>query len=119
MTSFFARLSCLAALALTLTGAAVAQTPPPPPPPPSGPPALPSPPPAPPAALRCVVPQLKGLTVPAAARKLEQSGCRLGKVTKVASAAPAAGRVVRQSISAGATRPAGTRVALAIGRSRI
>jgi hypothetical protein len=120
MKSIVPRLVKLAALpvvALALTGTALAQEPPPPPPP-GIPPALPAPPPVAPAQ-RCLVPNLKGLTLVAATRKLARSGCRLGKVTRVSASAGRPGRVVKQSARAGASLAAGTRVSLQVARSRI
>jgi hypothetical protein len=115
--SLITKLTAIVALALSLTGAALAQELPPPPP--GAPPALPAPPPAPPAQSRCTVPSLKGLSLAAATRKLSQAGCRLGKVTKAAARGAAPGTVLRQSARAGTRLPVATRIGVVVARGRI
>jgi hypothetical protein len=85
--------------------------PPPPGPPPAPPPASPAPPPSPPpppprspTATRCVVPNVKGKTVPKARAALVAKKCRLGAV-KQAFSKVKKGRVVSQ------TKRPGTRLA--------
>ena len=62
---------------------------------------------------KCVVPKLRGRTVAKAKRMLAGSRCKLGLVLK---ATRAKGRLVvsSQRPSAGAQRPAGTRVAVRV-----
>ena len=66
---------------------------------------------------RCVVPRMKGLTLAKAKTRLRRAHCRPGKVRR-----PKSGRgrlVVRsQSLRPGASRPAGTRVNLALRHRR-
>jgi hypothetical protein len=62
---------------------------------------------------RCVVPKLKGRTVPAARVALRVRSCRLGRVTRVRSNARK-GRVVSQSRKPGSRPAVGTRVAVKI-----
>ena len=111
------KLTALLVVTLALTGPALAQEPPLPPPP-GTPPALPAQPPVAPAQ-RCLVPNLKGLTTAAATRRLNQSGCRLGKVTRVAASGEA-GRVSRTVEPVpGKSMVADSRVSLQVGRSRL
>ena len=110
------KLTALLVVTLALTGPALAQEPPLPPPP-GTPPALPAQPPVAPAQ-RCLVPNLKGLTTAAATRRLNQSGCRLGKVTRVAASGKA-GRVIGPSSRSGKSMVADSRVSLQVGRSRL
>ena len=69
---------------------------------------------------KCRVPNLRGLTLDAAKRKLKARGCSLGKVTKppkrVLALFPGAGklRVQRQSVKAGSVRAGGQKVGLAL-----
>jgi hypothetical protein len=68
----------------------------------------------------CLVPKLRGRTLASARRALEPSGCRLGSVTRTKSVTRGKARrravVRRQSPAAGTTVPAGSRVALALGK---
>ena len=74
-----------------------------------------APPPPPPAAVRqCVVPRLKGRTLVAAARALQQANCRLGTVTRRGRGRR--GRVRSFSPKAGTSLPAGTTVRLVLNR---
>jgi hypothetical protein len=70
----------------------------------------------PPAAARCIVPRLKDRTLNAARKALKKAHCRLGKVTKRKSPRHA-GRVLGQARKSGAKLPAGTKVAVKVGRS--
>lgn len=65
---------------------------------------------------RCVVPRLRGKTVPGARTALTRNRCVLGSVRRVRIRSGRAGRVVWQSVRAGLRRPLGTRVAIAVGR---
>jgi hypothetical protein len=62
----------------------------------------------------CAVPRLKGMKLRAARVVLKARSCRLGKVTRVASASGKRGRVVSQSRKPGSRPPVGTRVAVKI-----
>jgi thermitase len=96
-----------------------APTPPPPaptPPPPAPP--LPSPQPRPPAQARCVVPSVKGKTVPAARRLLAARRCALGKITRKYSRTVKKGRILSQSRRPGSRLPRGTRVGVGVSRGR-
>ncbi|MBA3412615.1 MAG: PASTA domain-containing protein, partial [Actinobacteria bacterium] len=89
--------------------------PPPSPPPPPPPPPPPAPPPAPPAA-RCVVPSLRGKTLPVAVRAIARARCRVGAVSRVYSAQVKKGRVVSQSRRSGLRLPLRSRVSLVVSR---
>ena len=67
--------------------------------------------------VRCVVPGLRGKRLRTAKAVLVARGCRVGKITWVASAARR-GRVTKQSWPAGVWLPKGTRVALRVSRGR-
>jgi hypothetical protein len=71
---------------------------------------------APPAPLRCVVPRLKGKTVPQARTALARAKCVLGLVRRVRVRRGRVGRVLSQSARAGTSRPRGTRVSVVVGR---
>ena len=91
--------------------------PPPPPPPPPLPPPPPPPPPAPPPAApppHCRVPNVIGLRLAAARRRIVARRCRVGSVRRVRSRRT--GRVIRQSPRGGVVRARGFRVDLAVGR---
>jgi CSLREA domain-containing protein len=66
------------------------------------------------ATARCLVPRLKGKTVVAAARALQQADCRLGTVTRRGRGRR--GRVRSFSPKAGTSLPAGTTVRLVLNR---
>ena len=70
--------------------------------------------PAPQATARCVVPRLKGKTLIAAARSLQNANCKLGKVTRRGRGRQ--GRVRSFSPKAGTSLPAGTTVRLVLNR---
>jgi PASTA domain len=84
-----------------------------PPPPPPAPPPPPPPPPSPPP-VRCRVPRVVGLRLPAARTKLRRSRCSVGSVRRVRSRRP--GVVLRQSPGPGWERERGARVNLVVGR---
>lgn len=88
---------------------------PPPPPPPQPPPPPPPQPPAPRPA-RCVVPSVKGKTLPVAVRALTRARCRVGAVSRVYSVRVKKGRVLSQSRRAGIRLPARSRVSLVVSR---
>jgi large repetitive protein len=67
--------------------------------------------------LGCIVPRVGGKTVAGARRALRKAGCRLGRVTRAASAIRR-GRIVRQRPRPGARKPAGTRVSVVVSRGR-
>ena len=105
----------------------VVATPPPPPPPP-GPPPGPPPPPAgpppppppsrPPAQARCVVPNVRGKTVPAARLAFARSRCALGRVSRAYSGRVRKSRIISQSRRVGSRHPRGTRVNVVVSRGR-
>jgi PASTA domain len=65
---------------------------------------------------RCVVPRLRGKTVPAARTALTRARCVLGRVRRVRIRSGRVGRVLSQSPRAGTSRPRGTRVTIVVGR---
>jgi hypothetical protein len=68
------------------------------------------------AAQTCTVPALKGDKLAAAESKIKKAGCAVGKITKKKSAKKKKGHVISQSPAAGASKPAGTKVALTVGK---
>lgn len=78
--------------------------------------ALREPPPATPTS-RCVVPRLKGDTLPGARRALGKAHCRLGKVRWPRHRAGSL-RVLEQSVAHGQSLVAGSAVAVTLGRAR-
>jgi hypothetical protein len=106
--------------ALCLRGPPAASPPPPGPPPP--PPAAPPPPPPPLARpstqARCVVPNVKGKTVPAARTALRRRRCALGRVDRAYSARMKKNRVISQSRRPGARLRRGARVNVVVSRGR-
>jgi peptide/nickel transport system substrate-binding protein len=96
-------------------------TPPPPPPPPSPPlppPPPPPPPTRPPAQVRCIVPLVKGKTVPAARAALSRARCALGRVSRAYSGRVRKSRIISQSRRAASRHPRGTRVNVVVSRGR-
>lgn len=101
---------------------------PPPPPPPLGPPPGPPPPPAgpppppppsrPPAQARCVVPNVRGKTVPAARISFARARCALGRVSRAYSGRVRKSRIISQSRRVGSRHPRGTRVNVVVSRGR-
>lgn len=91
-------------------------TPPAPPPAPPAPP--PSPQPRPPAQVRCVVPNVKGKTVPAARKQLTARRCALGKISRKYSPKVKKDRIIGQSRPPGARLPRATRVNVVVSRGR-
>jgi hypothetical protein len=67
--------------------------------------------------IRCVVPSLRGDTVPAARRALDRAHCSLGKVRRPRHRGGTL-RVVAQSVAHGRSLAAGVAVALTLGRER-
>jgi hypothetical protein len=67
-----------------------------------------------PAAARCKVPRLVGLSLPKARRALARAGCHLGHVTRRHGRRH--GRVLRQKIRHGASKPLGFKVALTVAK---
>jgi hypothetical protein len=65
---------------------------------------------------QCIVPNLKGKTVPAAKSALKARSCRLGTVKRVVSAKGKRGRIVAQSRPAGSRSPVGTKVKVKIAK---
>ena len=119
MASITARITCTAtaALALALPATALAEDLPAGPPP--APPALPSLPQPPAPATVCAVPVLKGLTVPAASRKLGAAGCRLGRVSRIKARGIRSGLVVAQSARPGLALAIGSAIHLKIAGGRL
>jgi hypothetical protein len=68
------------------------------------------------AAPKCTVPAVKGDKLAAAESKIKKAGCAVGKITKKKSAKKKKGHVISQSPAAGASKPAGTKVALTVGK---
>lgn len=64
----------------------------------------------------CVVPRLLGRKLGGARHALNAAGCRLGTVKRKHAGPRRRGRVIRQSLRTGTTRPAGTAVAVTIGK---
>ena len=91
-----------------------------PPQPPPTPPAPPAPPPPPPpsSTARCVVPNVKGKTVPTARTALGRARCALGRVSRAYSRRVRKGRIVSQSRRPGTRAPRGTRVNVVVSRGR-
>jgi beta-lactam-binding protein with PASTA domain len=69
-----------------------------------------------PAPVFCVVPRLRGKTVPQARTALARRKCVLGRIRRVRRGR--VGRVLAQSLAPGARRPRGTRVTIVVGRRR-
>jgi hypothetical protein len=63
----------------------------------------------------CSVPRLKGKSLKASKRRLRGTGCRVGKVTRLAGATAERGRVVGQSPAPGAKRAQGSVVRVTLG----
>lgn len=82
--------------------------------------AAPSVTPAQPAAVRCVVPKLKGKTIAQARSILRARHCTLGKIVRAHTARSSKGKVVSQSLRVGGSHAAGTRVSvrLTVRRAR-
>ncbi len=62
----------------------------------------------------CRVPNLKGKSLKAAAKKLKAANCRLGKVMKKKGATAKDGKVTKESQKPGKTFPAGTKIKLTL-----
>jgi hypothetical protein len=90
------------------------------PPPPAAPPSAPPPPPAPPraAARRCVVPNVRRLTLARAERAIRRANCRVGRVARRRSRAVRRGRVLAQAPRPGTRLAARARVNLVVSRGR-
>jgi hypothetical protein len=65
---------------------------------------------APPSPLSCKVPKLKGKKLGGAKKALRAAHCKLGKVTKAMGATAKTGKVVKQSVKAGAKKAANAKV---------
>ena len=76
-------------------------------------PSAPAPPPPAPT-VRCKVPQVIGLRLATARKRIGRAHCRVGRVRRARSRR--VGRVLSQSPRAGSVRPRGTRVKLVVGR---
>ena len=70
------------------------------------------------AVVRCVVPNVKRKTLPAARKALVARRCALGKVRRAYSAKVRKGRVVTQSRRPGLRLKRGTKVAVVVSRGR-
>lgn len=62
----------------------------------------------------CRVPKLKRKRLPAVRKSLRRSGCRLGRVKKLAGATAKSGRVARQRPSPGKALPEGAKIAVTL-----
>jgi hypothetical protein len=71
-----------------------------------------------PAPVRCVVPKLRGKTIPKAKRLLKKAHCRLGKVSRKASKNVKPGRIVATRFKVGSRHRAGARVRVTIAKAR-
>jgi hypothetical protein len=69
-----------------------------------------------PAAKKCIVPRIKGMKLAAAEKALTHGGCSVGRVKKVSSRHVRRGRVISQSLSAGRSLAAGTKVNIVISK---
>jgi beta-lactam-binding protein with PASTA domain len=67
--------------------------------------------------VRCVVPKLRGKTLPKAKRLLKRAHCRLGKVARKTSTSVKPGRVIKTRFKAGTRHRAGTRVKVTIAKA--
>jgi hypothetical protein len=65
---------------------------------------------------KCLVPNLKGATLSAAAAALRRARCALGAVRRIYSATGRRGRVISQLVAAGRRLPKGTKVSLLVSR---
>jgi hypothetical protein len=65
---------------------------------------------------KCKVPKLKGKTLTKAKAALKKAHCKLGKVTKKKGSSSLRGKVVSSKPKAGTVKPAGTKVALVLGK---
>jgi hypothetical protein len=114
------------------SGAAVAAArfaapppPPPPPPPPGAPPGPPAPPlaPSPPggSSKSCRAPELKGLALAKARKRVRRAGCRLGSVKRPRGRARTGHRLVvrRTSRRPGSLHPVGTKIRLTLEWKRV
>lgn len=126
MTAQLKRLACtaLAGASLVLPASALAGDTPPGLP--SAPPSLPAAPPSSPAHVGlptptapCLVPSLKGLTVPAASAALIRGGCRLGRVTRRPVAGVRAGLVASQAQRPGSAFAGSSAVAVTVSTGRV
>jgi hypothetical protein len=66
--------------------------------------------------VECVVPALKGKKIAAAKKLLKNAHCAVGKITKKTSAKSKRGKVLASKPKAGTHKPAGTKVALVVGK---
>jgi beta-lactam-binding protein with PASTA domain len=69
-----------------------------------------------PAVVRCVVPNVKGKTVPKAKAALKARKCAAGKITGKFSGKVKKGRVIAQSKRPGARLPRNTKVNLTVSK---
>ena len=97
-----------------------AEPPPPPAEPPPAPPIPPPPPvaPPPPAQARCIVPNVRGRTIPAARLAFARARCVLGRVSRAYSGRVRKSRIIGQSRRPGSRHPRGTRVNVVVSRGR-
>jgi hypothetical protein len=68
--------------------------------------------------VHCVVPKLRGKTLPKAKRLLKRAHCGLGKVVRKASTKVKPGRVVATRFRAGTRHRAGTRIRVTVAKAR-
>lgn len=69
-----------------------------------------------PGSKRCFVPKLDGMTLKRSKQRLKDSGCEIGKVTKLKGATARTGRTVRQSPEPGRELKAGAAVNVTLAR---
>ena len=68
------------------------------------------------AGTKCVVPKLKGMKLTAAKKALAKAHCGVGKITRKKAKRKQRGKVIRQSLKPGTAKPAGSKVALTVGK---
>jgi beta-lactam-binding protein with PASTA domain len=67
---------------------------------------------------RCVVPNVRGKTIPAARVAFTRSRCALGRISRAYSGRVKLSRIIGQSRRAGSRHPRGTRVNVVVSRGR-
>jgi hypothetical protein len=74
------------------------------------------PPPPPPPVVKCNVPRIKGMKLPAAEKALRRAHCKVGKVKHMSSRKVRRGRVMTSSPRAGRHLAAGTKIELFVSK---
>jgi Tol biopolymer transport system component len=75
-----------------------------------------TPPPPPPPPVRCVVPNVIGMRLAVARKRIQRANCAVGTVRRARTRPKKAGKVLSQSPRRGAVRAQGTKVRLVVGR---